>query len=38
MLDFEGIRSKHASIDDLCRELDTNDLRQLTDEVLDAIR
>lgn len=38
MLDFNAVRSKRTTIDELCGDLDTDDLRRLTDEMLDAMQ
>ncbi len=38
MLDFNAVRSKQITIDELCRDLDIDDLRRLTNEMLDAMQ
>ena len=38
MLDFNAVRSKRITIDELCRDLDIDDLRRLTNEMLDAMQ
>ena len=38
MLDFNAVRSKQIPIDELCRDLDIDDLRRLTNEMLDTMQ
>ena len=38
MLNFDSVRSKQTTIDDLCRDLNIDDLRRLTNEMLDGMQ
>lgn len=38
MLDFNAVRSKRITVDELCRDLDINDLQRLTNEMLDGMQ
>lgn len=38
MLSFDSVRSKQTTLDEVCRDLNTDDLRRLTNEMVDAMR